>query len=88
MAKGGQREGAGRKSIATEERTKEICKAVIAGKFGSLEKGIEMLLNSKSDRLQLFVYEHALGKPTEKHEIEANVNNNQIFEIAGQKIEF
>lgn len=66
MAKGGKREGAGRKPMVAEERTKEICRAAIQGKFGSLEKGIEMLLNSKSDRLKLFVFEHALGKPVEK----------------------
>lgn len=66
MPAGGARKGAGRKSLAAEERTKELCRAAIQGKFGSLEKGIEMLLNSKSDRLKLFVFEHALGKPVDK----------------------
>lgn len=66
MAKGGKREGSGRKSIATEERTKELCRAAIQGKFGSVEKGLEWLLDSKKESLIKFVYEHALGKPTEK----------------------
>ena len=38
--------------------------------------------------LTKFVFEHAMGKPTEKHEIDATVTNSQVFEIAGQKIEF
>lgn len=62
MAHGGERKGAGRKSKQAEERTKELCRAVIQEKYGSLQEGLKMLLDSKSDRLKLFVYEHAYGK--------------------------
>lgn len=65
MAHGGERKGAGRKPKEAEERTKELCRAVITEKYGSLQEGLKMLLESKSDRLRLFVYEHAYGKAVE-----------------------
>lgn len=66
MAHGGKREGAGRKSTADEGRTKELCRAAISAKYGSIEKGLEWLLESKRENLIKFVFEHGLGKPTEK----------------------
>ena len=64
--KGGAREGAGRKPIAIEEKVQQLCQNAIIAKWGSLEEGIKALLESKSDRLKMFAFEHALGKPTEK----------------------
>lgn len=64
--KGGARQGAGRKPIAIEEKVQELCQNAIIAKYGSLEAGITALLESKSDRLKMFAFEHALGKPTEK----------------------
>lgn len=66
MASGGARQGAGRKPIAVEEHTRELCRAAIQGKYGSLEKGLQALLDSKKESLIKFVFEHGLGKPTEK----------------------
>ncbi len=66
MARGGARIGAGRKSVASEEKTKELCKAAIQGKYGSVENGIKKLLESNEPSLIKFVYEHALGKPTDE----------------------
>lgn len=66
MAQGGARKGAGRKSVIEENQTKELCRAAIQEKYGSLENGFKSLLESKSDRLKLFVFEHGVGKPTEK----------------------
>lgn len=73
MANGGARPGSGRKSIAEEEKTKNLCIAAITGKFGSPENGLKFLLESKSDSLIKFVFEHAYGKPTEKIEIPGNI---------------
>jgi len=73
--KGGARKGAGRKSIAAEERTKELCKAAIQGKFGSVEAGFKFLLESKDSTLIKYVFEHAFGKPIE------NVKVDEVSEI-------
>lgn len=62
---GGARPGAGRKSIAEENKTRELCKAAIVGKYGSVENGLMKLLESGEPSLMKFVYEHAIGKPTE-----------------------
>ena len=65
MASGGSRAGAGRKSIAEEMKTRELARAAITMKHGSVEKGLKSLLDSEEPSLIKFVYEHAVGKPTE-----------------------
>lgn len=70
--RGGARIGAGRKSIADEEKTRERAKAAILGKYGSLEDGLKALLDSAEPSLIKFVYEHAFGKPTENIDVEAD----------------
>jgi len=65
---GGSRSGSGRKSIAEEGNTKDLCIAAITGIFGSPEDGIKFLLGSKEPSLIKFVFEHAYGKPTDKVE--------------------
>ena len=66
MAKnGGARPGAGRKPIAEEMKTRELARAAITAKHGSIEQGLKSLLDSKEPSLIKFVYEHAVGKPTE-----------------------
>lgn len=69
MPRGGARNGAGRKSIATEELTREKAKAAIIAKYQSLEKGLESLLESNEPSLIKFVFEHAFGKPQEELDI-------------------
>lgn len=69
MGRGGARTGAGRKSVAAEEKTRELCKAAIAGQYGSVEEGIKSLLTSGEPALVKFVFEHALGKPTNEVDI-------------------
>lgn len=63
MGRGGVRAGAGRKPIHDEISARELCKSAIVTKFGSLEKGLQALLDSKEPQLQKFVFEHAVGKP-------------------------
>lgn len=69
MGRGGARTGAGRKTVAAEEKTRELCKAAISGQYGSVEEGIKSLLTSKEPALIKFVFEHALGKPTDEIDI-------------------
>lgn len=72
MPRGGKREGAGRKSIAAEEQTREKCKAAIQAKYTTLEEGLKSLLDSKEPTLIRFVFEHAFGKPTEDVDVTSN----------------
>jgi hypothetical protein len=69
MALGGAREGAGRKSVAAEMRSRELCVSALTKKFGSMEGAIDFLLKSGEPSLLKFVYEHALGKPKEEIEL-------------------
>lgn len=69
MPRGGARQGAGRKSIATEEQTREKAKAAIQLKYGTLEEGLKSLLESKEPTLIKFVFEHAFGKPQDELDI-------------------
>lgn len=86
--RGGARANAGRKSIAEEVQTRDLARTAIIAKYGTLDKGLQALLEMDEPVLTKFVFEHAMGKPTEKHEVDATVTNSQVFEIAGQKIEF
>ena len=61
--------GAGRKSIAEEYKTRKLCIAAIEKRHGSLEKGLIYLLDSDNPVLIKFVFEHAVGKPVENHDI-------------------
>lgn len=75
--RGGARPNSGPKPKAESEKTAAICKAAIMGKYGSIEAGIQSLLESKEPSLIKFVYEHALGKPLDKVE-----NSGGIFVTA------
>lgn len=66
MAKGGKREGAGRKSIAEEVNSRELAITALKNKFGDLTKALEYLLSSEQPQLIKFAYEHAFGKPVER----------------------
>lgn len=72
MPQGGARKGAGRKSVASEEQTREKCKAAISGLYGSVEEGLKKLLQSGEPGLIKFVFEHALGKPQDEVDITTN----------------
>lgn len=63
MPRGGQRKGAGRKSIANEVQTRDLARTAIIAKYGSLEEGLQSLLESDETALLKFVFEHAIGKP-------------------------
>jgi len=71
MSRGGVRPGAGRKSIADEERTREKAKAAILEKYQTLEGGLKSLLESQEPALIKFVFEHAFGKPTENLDLQS-----------------
>jgi hypothetical protein len=82
--KGGYREGAGRKTKADEEKVKAIAKAAIVGKYGSEEAGWLALLDSRDATLVKFVYEHAYGKPKDKHEFTGEEGGPITFKLDGR----
>ncbi len=66
MPKGGKREGAGRKPVHDEISARDICQSAIIKKWGSLQNGIEFLLDSNEPGLLKFAFEHAIGMPKER----------------------
>lgn len=75
MAKGGARPGAGRPPKTDEERVRDLSVQAITAHYGSEEKGFKALLDSKEPVLIKFVFEHAYGKPKEKHELTGKGGN-------------
>jgi hypothetical protein len=78
VAKGGVRPGAGRPSKVDEERVRDLSVNAIKAHYGSEELGFKALLDSKEPVLIKFVFEHAYGKPTEKHELSGK-DGNPLF---------
>jgi hypothetical protein len=66
MGLGGARPGAGRKPKADEEKIRGLAVSAIEKKHGTLEDGFLKLLESGEASLIKFVWEHAVGKPREK----------------------
>lgn len=79
--KGGARPGAGRKSGRDEEKARKLCITAIERKYGSLEEGLVALLESDEPSLQKFVFEHAIGKPTDKIDLGEGTGNVYLFEL-------
>jgi hypothetical protein len=76
MPSGGANRGQGRKPVAEELNTRILSQTAIIAKYGSLEAGLQKLLESDRDPLVKFVFEHALGKPVDK--LEAKVDGEVI----------
>lgn len=72
MPRGGRQPGAGRKSIAEELGTRDLARKAIIARWGSLEEGLEALLNMDEPALTKFVFEHAVGKPTDQVDMTSN----------------
>lgn len=69
MARGGKREGSGRKSKVDELQVRNLAVGAIEKKYGSLEDGLLALLESGDASLRKFVFEHALGKAPERIDV-------------------
>jgi hypothetical protein len=67
---GGKREGSGRKPKADEEKVRNLAVSAIEKTHGSLEEGFTNLLKSGEASLIKFVWEHAVGKPREKMDVD------------------
>lgn len=67
---GGKREGSGRKPKADEEKVRNLAIAAIEEKHGTLQAGFVKLLESGEASLIKFVWEHAVGKPREKMDLD------------------
>jgi hypothetical protein len=79
---GGARPGAGRKPKHEEDRARRLCCSAIIEKYGSLEKGLTALLASGDTALVKFVFEHAIGKPTDKIDFgNKGTGNVYVFEL-------
>jgi hypothetical protein len=78
---GGARPGAGRKPKHEEDRARRLCCSAIIEKYGSLEKGLQALLKSNDTTLIKFVWEHAIGKPTDKIDLGNTGGNVYVFEL-------
>jgi len=84
--RGGAREGAGRKSVAEEQKVNNLFVTALKELYSTDKEDEakvrfikETLLDSQ--RGQLFVAEHVFGKPKETIETTHNVNNFDIKEL-------
>lgn len=68
MARGGARNGAGRKSKADEDKVSGLAIQSIVERYGGEKEGFMALLQTGEASLMKFVFEHAFGKPKEKVE--------------------
>jgi len=74
MPAGGKRENSGRKGKAEELKTAKIAMDALMSKYGSKELALKSLIDTGEPSLIKFVYEHAFGRPTEKHDVELKTN--------------
>lgn len=80
--RGGKRQGAGRKSRAEEMMTAELARTALTTKYGTLEKALLEMWDSKEPALMKFVAEHAFGKPTENVNLNSeNMGSVVLFEL-------
>ena len=70
MSHGGARPGAGRKPKVDEEKIRGLAVAAIEKKYGGIQQGFEKLLESNEPSLIKFAWEHAVGKPRDKMDID------------------
>jgi hypothetical protein len=63
MALGGKRPGSGRKKRVDEEWSRKICIKSVEKLYGSVEAGIEHVLNGKDEKIKLFIWQHIMGVP-------------------------
>lgn len=69
MGKGGARQGAGRKTKVEELKIVNASVDAITLKYGGITEGMTALLNTGEPSLIKFVFEHAVGKATDKMEV-------------------
>lgn len=91
-ARGGYRPGSGRKPKADEEKIRGLAVSAIEKKHGSIEEGFLKLLETGEPSLVKFVWEHAVGKPRDKVDVDnPNGYNGPAVIISapnGLKIDF
>lgn len=76
--RGGARQGAGRKTLAAEQQTAEQARKAIIAKYSSIDGGLQALLESEEPNLIKWVFEHALGKPTDNVELSGGLDITRI----------
>ena len=83
--RGGAREGAGRKSVANEQRVNEIFLSALK-RIKNVDTDDEAKIEFAKDLLetqrgQIFVAEHLFGKPKETIDNNVNINNFDLKEV-------
>ncbi len=86
MARGGYREKSGRKSKVDELKVQNLAVKSIESKYGSVEKGFKSLLETGEPSLIKFVWEHAVGKPREKVDMNMEGNMNQFHDFSNEEL--
>ena len=79
--RGGKRPGAGRKPISEEMKSRELAQSAIIAKYGTIKDGMIKLLETGEPTLVKFVYEHAIGKPTDKIDLTSRVEETRIVDV-------
>ena len=74
MPAGGKRENSGRKGKADALKTAKIAMDALMSKYGSKVLALKALIDTGEPSLIKFVYQHAFGRPTEKHDVELKTN--------------
>ena len=82
---GGKREGAGRKSVAQEQKVNEIFLSALKGlknvstdEEAKVEFAKELLSNQRG---QIFIAEHLFGKPKETIDQNVSINSFELKDI-------
>ena len=66
MAKGGRREGSGRKPLSQELQSADLARNALIKRYGSLEEALDRILGMGEPGLIKFILEHAFGKAPDK----------------------
>lgn len=74
----------GRPRMHDEVYAKEVAVNALVKKFGTLERSMQVLLESGEPTLVKFVYEHAYGKPRER--IDVTTQGDKVTAIAVEVI--
>lgn len=85
MARGGARPGAGRRTLAQHLKTADLAQKALISRYGSLEKALVALLNMNEAVLTRFVFEHAMGKPTDNIEVDGEIVQELTFKVIRAK---
>jgi len=77
---GGVRPGSGRKKRVDEEWSRMICIKAVTAKYGSVEAGIEAILEGEEEKLKAIIWHHILGVPETKAKVKLSDSDGNKLE--------